>query len=88
MRRTQISGHQGGGGGIPQGGSGHRELLGLLCGIRGALPLEEALGQDVSEEPEFARLISVVGLRGVCVCARVCACVCMCVYGICVHINV
>ena len=64
---------------MPQGGSGHRELLGLLCGLRGALPLEEALGQDVSEEPEFARLISVVGLRGVCVCARVCACVCMCV---------
>lgn len=53
---------------MPQGGSGHRELLGLLCGIRGALPLEEALGQDVSDEPEFARLINVVGLRGVCVC--------------------
>lgn len=35
----------------------HWELLGLLCGIREAFPVEEALSQGMNDEPTFVRLI-------------------------------
>lgn len=46
---------------MPQGDTFrlHRELLGLLWGIRDAFPVEKALSQDSSDEPKFVRVINV-----------------------------
>lgn len=44
--------------GVAGEGRGHRERLGSLCGIGGALPLEEALSQGARDAPRFARLMN------------------------------